>query len=259
MGVYHSPTLSLASAISHRQTALERMQTYPLQLDSMDVKKPGLWPWVIALTATTALLFSLSHAATGIESSIHSAVVATVSSASARGVEVDVDGRDVTLSGSLPASIDRASLVNAVSSLEGVRVVSDDMTKIDPVDKIKTQRADFQKKLQQIDASAVSFQPNSSSLSLSSESALLQTAKLLKAQPERQIKIAGHTDNSGSAERNLTLSGERAQVVADFLTDRGVSPAQLIVQGYGHTRPLYDNNTEEGRAKNRRIEFIYMK
>lgn len=235
------------------------MQTYPLQLDSMDVKKPGLWPWVVALTALTLLVFCLSRDVSAIQNSIESAVVATVSSAKARGVDVSVDGRDVTLAGSLPASVNRESLVQAVRSLEGVRVVTDDMTTINPVDQIKTQRADFQAKLQQIDASAVAFQPSSSSLSLSSESVLLQTAKLLKSQPERQIKIAGHTDNSGSADRNLELSRERAQVVADFLMDRGVSRDQLIVQGYGHTRPKYDNNTEQGRSKNRRIEFIYMK
>lgn len=235
------------------------MQTYPLQLDSMDVKKPGLWPWVVALTALAALAILLPQNVSSIETSIQSATLATVSNAKARGVDVSVDGRDVTLAGSLPASVDRASLVRAVSTLEGVRTVVDDMTVINPVDQIKTQRANFQKKLQQIDASAVSFQPNSSSLSLSSETVLLQTAQLLKSQPERQIKISGHTDNSGAAERNLTLSRERAQAVANFLTDRGVSADQLIVQGYGHTRPKYDNNTEQGRSKNRRIEFIYMK
>ncbi|MBX2823707.1 MAG: OmpA family protein [Gammaproteobacteria bacterium] len=235
------------------------MQTYPLQLDALDVKKPGLWPWVVGIIALGTMVLCLSRDLGAIEQSLHSSAVATVSGANARGVVVEMDGRDMRLSGTLNSTVDRSALVGALEAIDGVRVINDEITVVDPVVQIKTQQVDFQKKLAAIDTASVAFQPSSASLSLSSESILLQTAKLLRAFPQRQIKIAGHTDNSGRAEANLELSRRRAQAVADFLTARGISPQQLIVQGYGHTRPLYDNNTEEGRSKNRRIEFIYMK
>jgi len=235
------------------------MQTYPLQLDSLDVKKPGLWPWVIGITALLTLAFCLTRVTNRIERSLQSAAVATVSAIGAHGVTVDVDGRDMTLSGSLSASIDRTALVATLTSMNGIRVVEDDMIVIDPVARARTEKVNFQQMLAAIDASRVAFEPNSASLSLGSEAVLLQTTKLLRANPDRLIKIAGHTDNSGNAQPNLELSRQRAQAVASFLTDRGIPAQQLIVQGYGHTRPLYANDSEEGRAKNRRIEFIYMK
>jgi len=237
----------------------EPMQSYPLQLDLMEVNKPGLWPWIIGIVALGLLTVLVPRNLAAIEQSLQSSAVATLSGANVRGVTVDMDGRDMHLSGTLTSSVDRPALVQALRSIDGVRVVNDDMTTVDPIAKNKNQQVNFQQQLDLIDTSSVSFKPNSASLSLSSESILLQTAKLLRSNPQRQIKIAGHTDNSGPAQGNLELSRQRAQTVADFLIGRGISEQQLIVQGYGHTRPLYDNNTEQGRSQNRRIEFIYMK
>jgi OOP family OmpA-OmpF porin len=70
------------------------------------------------------------------------------------------------------------------------------------------------------------------------------------------VEIAGHADSQGSADRNLELSRRRAQAVLDYFVSRGEDPERFVAIGYGDTRPIADNSTEEGRQKNRRIEFI---
>jgi OOP family OmpA-OmpF porin len=70
------------------------------------------------------------------------------------------------------------------------------------------------------------------------------------------VRIAGHTDGNGAADANLDLSQRRAQAAFDYLVGRGASSERFEVIGYGETQPIADNNTAEGRAKNRRIEFI---
>ena len=74
-----------------------------------------------------------------------------------------------------------------------------------------------------------------------------------------KIKVKGHTDNRGTADFNMNLSNERAKAVMNYLVKRGVSPSKLSYQGYGMTLPLTENETEEGRSLNRRVEFEIMK
>lgn len=74
--------------------------------------------------------------------------------------------------------------------------------------------------------------------------------------PETQIKIIGHTDNIGAENYNLTLSKNRASVVSTFLKGTGILPENIKEDGKGFTKPIADNKTEEGRAKNRRVEIL---
>lgn len=84
----------------------------------------------------------------------------------------------------------------------------------------------------------------------------LQTlAKILKENPSFKLKIAGHTDSVGSEESNLTLSRGRATAVKTYLGQYGIAADRFIVEAYGETKPVGDNNTEEGRQKNRRVEM----
>ncbi len=86
-----------------------------------------------------------------------------------------------------------------------------------------------------------------------------RTVKFLKNNPTLMIEIAGHTDNVGSATYNQKLSQARAQAVADYLIQHGIDAKRLVVKGYGESRPIAFNNTEEGRAMNRRVEFKVLK
>ncbi|WP_343716536.1 OmpA family protein [Inquilinus sp.] len=74
--------------------------------------------------------------------------------------------------------------------------------------------------------------------------------------PEARIEISGHTDASGDAAANLDLSKRRAEAVADYLQTAGIAGNRLTAEGYGSTRPVASNETEEGRAQNRRIDFL---
>jgi len=73
--------------------------------------------------------------------------------------------------------------------------------------------------------------------------------------PDLTVEVAGHTDSVGGAGLNQALSEARATAVADWLTAAGIPPGRLVVRGYGEGRPVASNDTDAGRAKNRRIEF----
>ncbi|EJF51867.1 outer membrane protein/peptidoglycan-associated (lipo)protein [Saprospira grandis DSM 2844] len=105
----------------------------------------------------------------------------------------------------------------------------------------------------------VHFETGKAILLPSSKEILKEMANLLKRYPEHQLKIQGHTDNLGGTSNNLILSRERAKACYDFLIQEGVSASRLSHKGFGETQPLVSNNTKEGRAKNRRVEFILFK
>jgi outer membrane protein OmpA-like peptidoglycan-associated protein len=69
------------------------------------------------------------------------------------------------------------------------------------------------------------------------------------------IEVGGHTDNTGDPGSNMQLSQQRADAVRGYLIQQGVNPAMLTAKGYGQTAPRSTNDTEEGRFRNRRIEF----
>ena len=74
-----------------------------------------------------------------------------------------------------------------------------------------------------------------------------------------EVKISGHTDNTGTEEYNLKLSLARAKAVVDYLVERGIESERITYQGYGSSKPKVNNATEEGRAVNRRVEFTILK
>jgi OOP family OmpA-OmpF porin len=74
-----------------------------------------------------------------------------------------------------------------------------------------------------------------------------------------RIRIEGHTDNVGSASFNQVLSEKRAMSVKNYLVERGIEPDRLYVDGFGASKPISDNSTQEGKALNRRVEFIILK
>lgn len=87
---------------------------------------------------------------------------------------------------------------------------------------------------------------------------LNRLAKILKENPETRVEIAGHTDDIGSDEYNLELSRKRAQSVVGYLISAGCSRTGLIPRGYGEQKPIDTNETEQGRAVNRRVEFKFL-
>jgi OmpA-OmpF porin, OOP family len=94
-----------------------------------------------------------------------------------------------------------------------------------------------------------------------SKADLLQRAadEIKRLPPGHVLEVAGYTDSSGNAAKNVTLSRQRAEAVRDALVKDGVNPDMLVAKGYGSADPIASNDTPEGRARNRRIEFHVVK
>jgi cytochrome c oxidase subunit 2 len=101
----------------------------------------------------------------------------------------------------------------------------------------------------------VQFATGANTLTEDSRHQIADLAEILKKYPQLRIEVGGHTDNVGDAAANVTLSQDRANVVRDALVANGIDGARLVAAGYGSSRPTETNDTEEGRAKNRRTEF----
>jgi outer membrane protein OmpA-like peptidoglycan-associated protein len=102
----------------------------------------------------------------------------------------------------------------------------------------------------------IQFEYNSAALTDDSQTGIQMLADFLQRNPELKVELAGHTDDVGSAAYNLKLSSERAEVVRNALIDKGIEEFRLVAKGYGATKPLVPNDSEEHRAMNRRTEMI---
>jgi OOP family OmpA-OmpF porin len=101
----------------------------------------------------------------------------------------------------------------------------------------------------------VNFEFNKSRLTLDAQKVLDFVGQSLKENPTATVEVGGYTDDRGSAPYNQRLSLARARAVRAYLIQRGVAADQLTAAGYGETRPVASNATEEGRAQNRRVEL----
>jgi outer membrane protein OmpA-like peptidoglycan-associated protein len=101
----------------------------------------------------------------------------------------------------------------------------------------------------------VLFDFNKSTLQPASDPVLQEIANMLSKDPTLKVEVQGHTDNVGADDYNQTLSEGRARAVMDWLTKHSISANRLSAKGYGKTKPVADNGSDEGRAKNRRVEI----
>jgi OOP family OmpA-OmpF porin len=100
------------------------------------------------------------------------------------------------------------------------------------------------------------FESGSAILKPESDAALNQLKQYMDETPRvTKLRIEGHTDNVGQAAANETLSGQRALAIKAALVAKGVAKERLLAVGFGQSKPIADNTTEEGKAKNRRTEF----
>mgnify|MGYP001024212213 CR=1 FL=1 len=105
--------------------------------------------------------------------------------------------------------------------------------------------------------SDISFDTGRADIKANLRPILDQFASGLGTQPNTEVRIIGHTDNTGSDATNDPLSMQRAASARDYLTARGVDPQRVMINGRGEREPVADNSTEAGRARNRRVE-IYL-
>jgi len=121
-----------------------------------------------------------------------------------------------------------------------------------PLDTAK--KAEIQKKLNYA-AKNIFFETGMATVKPESMKDLDSAVAILKKYDSLKVSIDGHSDNEGDTKSNIELSGQRADAVKNYLIVHGINATRLASQGFGPSRPIADNNTPEGRAKNRRVEI----
>ena len=155
----------------------------------------------------------------------------------------------VTLSGSATLSADGSTAILAGGAPLEVRAKQPELPPPPPKKaKIVEEHIEITEKVQ--------FAYNKAEILDVSHDLLNDVATVMKQHPEvKKIRIEGHASSEGEADYNKDLSDRRAKAVMDFLIKVGVDPERMEAVGYGEERPIADNETEEGREKNRRVEF----
>jgi len=150
-------------------------------------------------------------------------------------------------------------LVGLLTACAGHRTDDDDATAEIPLDdEAKTAQAsiaDIEKKVERGDLMKINFEFDKDELTKESLPTLERIAEILLKSERLKLFILAHTDNIGTEAYNLDLSERRAKSVKTFLVQKGLPPPTIRFHGYGFSKPIADNSTEEGRAKNRRVEF----
>ncbi|MDO1502316.1 OmpA family protein [Winogradskyella maritima] len=106
--------------------------------------------------------------------------------------------------------------------------------------------------------SGVYFATNKYNINTASQETLNKLAGVFKEYPDTNILVVGHTDSTGDADYNMTLSKNRAYAVTNYLTGAGLSPGRFTTNWFGETQPMHDNSTTEGRSKNRRVNIAIL-
>ena len=182
------------------------------------------------------------------------------------------DGNKVAYKGTIlqfteyPPSVETEEIVPALKRIGAVakgNSDSEDSEKTDGIDKIISKAGDvtFEETESGIMLSLhdLKFKADSSELLPGEEKRLDEIAGVLKLVPESMLLVEGHTADTGYAEGEMKLSKERALKIAEELSKRGINPDKFICKGAGATKPVADNSTAEGKARNRRVEITILK
>lgn len=102
----------------------------------------------------------------------------------------------------------------------------------------------------------INFEVNKATIKPESMGTLNMVVQVMKDNPDLKFEVGGHTDSDGSDNYNLTLSQQRADAVKDQLIKMGIAASRLTAKGYGESKPISDNNSLDGKANNRRVEFV---
>lgn len=159
----------------------------------------------------------------------------------AKNVTVTTMGADGIGAASVSASADAITTANSEAEKALASIKTDQVRALDIATALNMQ--------------IINFATASTDIPVVNQSILDQAAALMQRAAHVNLKVVGHTDSQGNAQANKALSQQRAQSVVNYLVSKGVDPAQLQAIGMGQDKPRADNNTEEGRFKNRRIEF----
>ncbi len=197
-------------------------------------------------------------------------------------IDIVTDGRDIVLTGEVASDKIKQKAEQHAKQVYGVHTVDNQLTiasieepvtELEPVSDTDTAKKEIDAEIlkpkleplpeytcQQdfdvlLNLNKINFATNSADIDPSSHALLNDLTDIANQCSEAKIEIRGHTDASGDDDYNLLLSQARATAVMDHLINNGVEASRLSAIGYGETKPIADNETDAGKAKNRRIEF----
>lgn len=182
----------------------------------------------------------------------------------AKGARLDFDGDAITLGGSA-SETERAALADLLQNQFGTFTLHGVEAPVpqgasEAFKSLRTGRYSADDLVKALNLMTIHFDTGSAAISADSQGILKEAAGALENAPAgTRVEIGGHTDDTGNAAANLKLSEERASAVRARLIELGVKAETLTAKGYGDAKPIADNGTEEGRAKNRRMEFTLAK
>lgn len=161
--------------------------------------------------------------------------------------QLKVDGNNVSLRGDVASETQRQQIANDIAASlnptyvvsNGLRVTASEQGVLDAA----------------LANRIIEFESGKAALTDSGKGILDQMAVALQRLRGVRVEVIGHTDNAGSRAGNLSLSQARAEAVKRYVAGRGINPDLISVSGEGPDRPVADNRTPDGRARNRRIEF----
>ncbi len=225
--------------------------------------------------------FCIYNYAPNIQDDIHIRTSTALAEQDLDEVDVNTDGRDIILTSEVASEAIKQQAEEYARKVYGVNTVDNQLTVTvapaelviepeaqEPVQEPVKQEVIQAPKLEPLpeftcqqnfdtllSSNEINFATNSSDIDASSNRLLSDLIEVANQCPEAKIEIGGHTDSSGSDDYNLRLSQARASSVMSYLINNGVDDRRLSAVGYGETNPITDNESDEGKAKNRRIEF----
>ncbi|NNC99324.1 MAG: OmpA family protein [Gammaproteobacteria bacterium] len=173
-------------------------------------------------------------------------------SGAGEGISLSISGDDLTLTGEVDSAELRDSLEAALGKIFTGKLTNHLVVNAPPQVEIDV----CQELLRELlTAATINFESGEATISTDSFSLLEQVKRTANRCPEAEFEVAGHTDATGDVALNMALSKRRAQAVIDHLAGINLDVARFTAEGYGPRRPIASNNTRDGRARNRRIEF----
>ncbi|MDR1372603.1 MAG: OmpA family protein [Dysgonamonadaceae bacterium] len=155
------------------------------------------------------------------------------------GVQVDASGCPVDTDGDgIPDHLDRCPKLPGIPANNGCPEIKEEVKTL------------FKKAL-----NGIQFESGKAVIKKTSYPILDDIVKVMAENPDYNLTVSGHTDNVGKPDKNEVLSENRAQSVKDYLVQHGIEDKRIIPLGFGDSRPVEDNKTPSGRAKNRRVDF----
>ena len=205
-----------------------------------------------------------SEAATGATeiAGMQSDVDAALLAADLNGATAAVGGDGVvTLTGTADSEEAKASAAESIAGLEGVVSVNNQLVVTPSIDNSDQEATDEDEPAtinEELSLEPITFEVISARITADGQAVLDKAADYLTANPDVNIEIAGHTDADGDQVANMALSQARAESVKAYLESKGVDGERMTARGYGSSQPVASNDTLDGKAQNRRIEFLIL-